>query len=82
MTIYGLLNMVITLVKGLKLKNSKSTFHLLLLFEQGSPIGLLLHTCALLWKYLFVFLVLVHNQLMFFLLQISFGSNVGVFLCV
>jgi len=27
--------------KGLKFRNSKSTFHLLLIFEQGSPIGTL-----------------------------------------
>jgi hypothetical protein len=47
MIIYGLFNMTttpqkfITLVKGLKFKNSKSTFHLLVLSEQISPIRLL-----------------------------------------
>ncbi len=46
MIIYGLFNMIITpqklitLVKGLKFKISKSTLHLLLLFEQRSPIRL------------------------------------------
>ncbi len=40
MIMYGLFNMttipqkIITLVKGLKFKKSKSTFHLFLLFEQ------------------------------------------------
>jgi hypothetical protein len=29
------------MVKGVKFKNAKSNFHLFLLFEQGSPIGLL-----------------------------------------
>jgi hypothetical protein len=47
MAMYGLFDMAstpqkfTTLVKGLKFKNAKSTFHLLLLFEQESPIGLL-----------------------------------------
>jgi hypothetical protein len=47
MTIYGLFNMkmhpkIYGIGKRLKMrKNEKSIFHLLFLFEQGSPIGLL-----------------------------------------
>jgi hypothetical protein len=31
----------VTLLKALKFKNANFTFHILLFFEQGSPIGLL-----------------------------------------
>jgi hypothetical protein len=47
MTIYGLFSIAkyilkfVALLKALKFKNANSHFHLLLLFEQGSPIGLL-----------------------------------------
>jgi hypothetical protein len=47
MTIYGLFSIAkyilkfVALLKALKFKNANSPFHLLLLFEQGSPIGLL-----------------------------------------
>jgi hypothetical protein len=47
MTIYGLFNIAntfkkfVALLKALKFKNANSIFHLLLFFEQGSPISLL-----------------------------------------
>jgi hypothetical protein len=45
MTIYGLFSIAkyilkfVALLKALKFKNANFPFHLLLLFEQGSPIG-------------------------------------------
>jgi hypothetical protein len=41
-----------TSIKGLKLKISKLLFHLLLIFEDGSPIGLLLHACAHVYSFI------------------------------
>jgi hypothetical protein len=54
MTIYGLFNIVkfITLVKGLKFKILKLIFHLFLIFEDGSPIGLLLNACAHVYSFI------------------------------